>query len=215
MGRSMARPPDACPYPKPFPADFDDCAAFQPRQFIPLDTLYQPLQPVLTCRHLEIRSMDARHRWYGACALGEMEARQRWAKEVGTSRLAKIRELQAEMGGAIRPEIARLWQVKGQQLQAFRGNADAGPSTRELRQLSDQAIKRLITFMESRAAAFADVGMPVAALVLLTRRSFERFIESRYSAEVSLDIPDSVLAGMSEPVRTFFRPAIQGDVSQA
>ncbi|MDQ6884596.1 MAG: hypothetical protein M3077_10245 [Candidatus Dormibacteraeota bacterium] len=210
----MARPPDACPYPKPFPADFTDCPAFQPRQFIPLDTLYQPLQPVLTCRHLEVRSMNARHRWYGACALGDAVARRDWAEEVGTSRLALIRDFQAEMGRAIRPEVVRLWQVKGQQLQAIKANADAGPLTRELRQLSDQATQHLVRFMESRTALLAEVGLPVDALVQLTKLAFDRFIESRYTAEVSLDVPDTVLKGMSEPVRAFFRPAVRGDAAR-
>jgi hypothetical protein len=72
----MTRPQDACPYPRPFPADFDSCHAYQARQFIPLDTLYQPLEPVLTCRHLETRAMTQRHRWYAACALGDPEARK-------------------------------------------------------------------------------------------------------------------------------------------
>jgi len=210
MGQSMARPTDACPYPKPFPADFDDCPAFQPRQFIPLDTLYQPLQPVVTCRHLEIRALNARHRWYGACALGDVEARQRWAKDVGSSRLARIRKLQAEMGRAIHSEMNRLWQVKGQQLQAYRANADAGALTHELQELSDRAIAHLMSFIEGHAAAFAEVGMPQDALVQLTKLSFDRFIETRYTAEVSLEVPDSVLAGMSEPVRTYFRPATPG-----
>ena len=67
----MTRPADECPYPKPFAADFDACPAYQARQFIPLDTLYQPLEPVLTCRHLETRPLLARHRWYGACAVGD------------------------------------------------------------------------------------------------------------------------------------------------
>jgi hypothetical protein len=57
----MTRPDDECPYPRPFPADFNSCPAYQPRQFIPLDTLYQPLDPVLTCRHLETRAMTQRH----------------------------------------------------------------------------------------------------------------------------------------------------------
>src|SRR5438445_9616877 len=120
----MPRPDDECPYPKPFAADFDACPAFQARQFIPLDTLYQPLQPVLTCRHLETRSLPERHRWYGACGLGDAEARRRWAAEVGSKRLARIGELQRLMGEAIRGDLQRLWELKGQQLQAFRAGAD-------------------------------------------------------------------------------------------
>ena len=58
----MERPADECPFPKPFPSEFSDCPAFQSRQFIPLDTRYQPLDPVITCRHLETRALPQRHR---------------------------------------------------------------------------------------------------------------------------------------------------------
>src|ERR1700737_4105231 len=120
----MPRPDDECPYPKPFPADFDDCPAFQARQFIPLDTLYQPLEPVLTCRHLETRAMPERHRWYGGCALGDADARRRWARQVGVARLEKIRAVQAQLGRASAPYSQRLWALKGQQLRAVHDNAD-------------------------------------------------------------------------------------------
>jgi hypothetical protein len=206
MGRSMARPPDACPYPKPFPAVFDGCPAFQPRQFIPLDTLYQPLQPVLTCRHLETRALRERHRWYGACALGDAEARRRWAADVGTRRLAKITQLQRQIGQAISGEMQRLWQLKGQQLQAYRNGTDTAALTRELRQLSDRAMGDLTSYLQSQTDLLDEVGMPLDAMIELTRLAFDRFIEGRHSSEVTLEVPDSVLEGLSEPVRAFFRP---------
>src|ERR1700737_3498588 len=132
----MPRPDDECPYPKPFPADFDACPAFQARQFIPLATLYQPLEPVLTCRHLETRSMTQRYRWYGACALGNSDARPRWPRQVGGARLERIRAVQRELGAAIAPYTTRLWELKGQQLRATRDGSDGGPATIELQRLS-------------------------------------------------------------------------------
>src|ERR1700756_2886676 len=111
----MERPADECPYPKPFPAEFEGCPAFQARQFIPLDTMYQPLDPVLTCRHLETRALAQRHRWYAACALGDTDARRRWVKELGTIRLDRIRALQRQLGSVIEPFSAELWRLKGQQ----------------------------------------------------------------------------------------------------
>lgn len=202
----MARPPDECPYPKPFPADFDDCPAFQPRQFIPLDTLYQPLAPVLTCRHLETRALRERHRWYGACALGDAEARRRWASDVGSKRLAKISQLQRQMGTAVGADVQRLWQLKGQQLQANRSGSGTAALNSELRQLSERAMVDLTAFLKSHTELLAEVGMPLDAMIELTRLSFDRFIESRHSSEVSFEVPDSVLEGLSEPVRAFFRP---------
>src|SRR3979411_3049746 len=112
----MPRPDDHCPYPKPFSADFDDCPAYQAREFIALDTLYQPLEPVLTCRHLETRSMTQRYRWYAACGLGNSDARGRWVRQVGVVRLERIRAVQRQLGAAVAPYLARLWDLKGQQL---------------------------------------------------------------------------------------------------
>ncbi len=207
MGQSMARPADACPYQKPFPPDFDECPAFQPRQFIPLDTLYQPLQPVVTCRHLATRSLRLRHRWYGACGLGDAEARRRWALEVGTKRLAKISEIQAQMGRAIGGDMRQLWQLKGQQLQAFRAGSDAAALTRELRALSDRAVADLLRFLKAHTDSLAEVGMPMDTMVQLTRLAFNHFIETRYATEVTLEVPDTVVEGLSDPVRAFFRPS--------
>src|SRR6266568_763971 len=177
----MRRPDDHCPYPKPFSEYFDDCPAFQARQFIPLDTLYQPLEPVLTCRHLETRPMTQRHRWYGACALGTSEARSRWARQVGLARLERIRAMQRELGAAIASYTARLWVLKGQQLRAFRDGADAGP---------------------------AAVDMPIDAAGRLIQVAIDRFIDTKYAAEISFEVPDDILQRFPEPVRTFFRPAV-------
>ena len=206
MCRSMARPADACPYPKPFAADFDDCPAFQARQFIPLDTLHQPLEPVVTCRHLETRALRERHRWYGACALGDAQSRRNWATDVGVRRLAKIAQLQREMAKATNGDMQRLWQLKAQQLQAYRRGTETAAITAELRQLSGRALGNLDAFLKSRAQLLAEVGMPLESMIELTRLAFDRFIEGRQSSEVSLEVPDSVLDGLSAPVRAFFRP---------
>ncbi len=55
----MTRPDDECPYPRPFPPDFDSCPAYQARQFIPLNTMYQPLDPVLTWQLVRAAGSEA------------------------------------------------------------------------------------------------------------------------------------------------------------
>ena len=202
----MPRPDDECPYPKPFPAEFNACAAYQARQFIPLDTMYQPLEPVLTCRHLVTRALPQRHRWYAACSLGDAEARRRWANEVGVARLERIRAIQRELGTAIAPFGARLWELKGQQLRAFHEERDAGPATEALRLLAGQMMVDLRTFLNEHSTAFTDVDMPVGAALRLINVAIDRFIETKFAAEVSFEVPDDVLQGFPEPVRTFFQP---------
>jgi hypothetical protein len=204
----MARPDDECPYPKPFPADFDACPAYQPRQFIPLDTMYQPLEPVLTCRHLETRGLPQRHRWYGACAVGTAEARRRWAREVGVSRLHRIRTVQRELGIAIAPYNARLWELKGQQLRAIHDGRDPAEATAELRRLAGAMTADLDAFLKEKSHTFADIDMPIDAAKQLIQVAVERFIDTQFATEVSFEVPDDVLARFPEPVRTFFRPAV-------
>jgi hypothetical protein len=204
----MPRPDDECPYPKPFSQDFDDCPAYQARQFIPLDTLYQPLEPVLTCRHLETRSMTQRHRWYGACGLGDPDARSRWARQVGVARLERIRAVQRELGAAIAPFTTRLWELKGQQLRAFHDGGDAGPATMALQGLASEMTATLDDFLQKRSAAFAEIDMPIDAAHKLIQVAIDRFIETKYASEISFEVPDDILQRFPEPVRTFFRPAV-------
>lgn len=206
----MPRPDDECPYPKPFPEDFGDCPAHQARQFIPLDTLYQPLEPVLTCRHLETRALPERHRWYAACALGNAEARSGWARQVGVARLERVRAVQREQGAATAPYTTRLWELKGQQLRAFRDGRDAGPATTELRRLAGQKTAELDQFLRERSSAFTEIDMPIEAARQLIVVAIDRFIDTQFAAEISFDVPDDVLQRFPEPVRTFFRPAVLG-----
>jgi len=197
---------DGCPYPKPFPADFDECPAYQSRQFIPLDTLYQPLEPVLTCRHLETRALPERHRWYAACALGDQEARRRWANQVGMARLERIRAVQRELGAAIAPYNKRLWELKGQQLRAIRDGRDPAPVTAELRKLAGRMATELDQFLREHSAGFAEIDMPTEAARQLIHVAIDRFIDTQFATEISFEVPDDVLKRFPEPVRTFFRP---------
>src|SRR5205823_815004 len=109
------------------------------------------------------RALPQRHRWYAACSLGDAEARGRWASEVGVDRLERIRAIQRELGSAIAPYSGRLWELKGQQLLAFRDGRDAGPATEALRHLAGQMTAHLHTFLNEHNTAFTDIDMPVDA----------------------------------------------------
>jgi len=204
----MIRPDDECPYPRPFSADFHSCPAYEAREFIPLDTLYQPLEPILTCRHLETRAMTQRHRWYAACALGDAEARNRWVLEVGPARLGRIRAVQRELGGAIAPYMTRLWELKGQQLLALRDGKDPEPATTELRRLGGEMTEELSNFVKGHRQALAAIEMPADATMQLVRAAVDRFVDTYFATEVTLDVPDDLLKRFPEPVQSFFRPPV-------
>ena len=206
----MTRPDDECPYPRPFPADFDGCPAYQARQFIPLDTLFQPLEPVFTCRHIETRAMTQRHRWYAACALGDVEARMRWVRQVGAARLERIRAVQRELGAAIAPYSTRLWELKGQQLLAVRDGKDPEPATSELRRLGGQITDEVSSFVKGHSQALAAIEMPPDATMQLVRAAVDRFVDTHFATEVTLEVPDNLLKRFPESVQSFFRPPVPG-----
>lgn len=43
---ASALPSDACLVPRPFSADFDDCAVYAPRRYVPADSRQKPLRPI-------------------------------------------------------------------------------------------------------------------------------------------------------------------------
>jgi hypothetical protein len=204
----MNRPDDECPYPRPFAVDFDGCPAYQARQFIPLDTMYQPLDPVLTCRHLETRAMTERHRWYAACALGDADARRRWVREVGAARLERLRAVQRALGAAIAPYTTRLWELKGQQLRALHDGKDPEPATGELRRLGGQMTEELSSFVKGHSQELAAIEMPPDATMQLVRAAVARFVDTHFATEVTLEVPEELLKRFPEPVQSFFRPPV-------
>jgi hypothetical protein len=153
--------------------------------------------------------MTQRYRWYGACALGNSDARSRWAREVGVARLERIRAVQRELGAAIAPYTTRLWELKGQQLRAIRDSSDAGPATIELRRLAGKMTIELDQFLHTRHAAFAEIDMPIDAARKLIEVAIDRFIDTQYASEISFEVPDDILQRFPESVRTFFRPEVR------
>ena len=169
--------------------------------------MYQPLEPVLTCRHLETRALPQRYRWYASCSLGNVEARRQWVAEVGVERLARIRALQRQLGLAIAPYSAQLWDLKGRQLRAMRDGHDIEPSSAELRRLSEQMAAELDAFLTQNRKEFDDIELPVDAARQLIRIAVERFIDTQFAAEISFEVPEEVLRRFPPAVQTFFRPA--------
>ena len=66
------RPSDACPYPKPFTAEFNDCPTYQTRHAIVVDSNDRPLRTIWSCRHMETRQIPGESgHYYGGCQLGD------------------------------------------------------------------------------------------------------------------------------------------------
>src|SRR5207249_12314059 len=60
------------------------------------------------------------------------------------------------------------------------------------------------TLFRSHNTGFTDIDMPVDAALRLISIAVDRFIDTKFATEVSFEVPDDVLQGFPEPVRTFF-----------
>jgi hypothetical protein len=200
-------PPDACPFVRPFPPDFDACPAYQPRTFVALDLRYRPLQPVWTCQQLEVRPTGATgHRFYGRCSIGDAAARQRWVEQVRVARLQTLRELSTQVNRITRSLVTELWTAKGRQLEARKSIQGDAAETRAVQEVADRMRSQVIAFLDEHRAELEGAGLPYDAVVVLLGVLLERFV-SQTSTDAPPGLPPEVLADFPEAVRIFFHPS--------
>ena len=66
-------PDDACPYPRPFPDEFQECPTFER---VTLSSIRKIAAPSSTCANLNVgRFFDGTNHRYGRCKLGDSAAR--------------------------------------------------------------------------------------------------------------------------------------------
>jgi anti-anti-sigma regulatory factor/anti-sigma regulatory factor (Ser/Thr protein kinase) len=157
-------PDDRCPFSRPFPPDFGDCAAHQAMAFVPTDTMHHPLRTELTCRHLTVGYTPATAgRHYARCGLGTAPERLRWLAAITPARLEVMRALQEELDAAVTAERDALLRARATQL--------ALPDQAAPREALEAALRRLLStlagFMAEQEQRFADAGLPVAPLLTL------------------------------------------------
>ena len=195
------RPADECPYPKPFPPDFTDCPAYQAIQMVTLDLSHRPLGAVMTCRHLESRLIpNTNYRWYGACVLGDAEARRRWSNAVGVDRLHDISGLRQEVSALSLPYIQRLLELK---------NEPAGSNplahARQIQGVVDDFMTKMTALLRERKAVLDELHLPLDACIRLLGIAIERFVKEGLT-ESEWEVPDEVLALFPDDVRAYFQP---------
>ena len=196
-----ARPADECPYPKPFPPDFVDCPAYQATQMVTLDISHRPLGSVMTCRHLESRLMPStNYRWYGACVLGDAEARRRWSNAVGVDRLHDISTLRQEVSALSLPYLQRLIELK---------NMPAGNNplahTRQIQGVVDDFMTKMTFLLRERKSVLDQLHLPLEACIRLLGIAIDRFVQHGLT-QAEWAVPDEVLLVFPDDVRAYFRP---------
>lgn len=195
------RPADECPYPRPFQPDFADCPAYQATQMVTLDISHRPLGSVMTCRHLESRLMPSTdYRWYGACVLGDAEARRRWSNAVGVERLHDISALRQEVSVFSMPYVQRLIELKGT---PARDNPVA--HARQVQGVIDEFVTKISALLRERKPVLDDLHLPLDACIRLLGIAIDRFAKQGLT-ESEWEVPDEVLVLFPDDVRVYFRP---------
>lgn len=195
------RPADECPYPKPFPPDFSDCPAYQASQMVTLDISHRPLGSVLTCRHLESRLMPStNYRWYGACVLGDAEARRRWSNAVGIDRLHDINTLRQEVSALSLPYVQRLIELKG-----MPGRDNPIAHARQMQGVVDEFMTKMTALLRDRKPVLDDIHLPLEACIRLLGIAIDRFARQGLT-EGEWEVPEEVLVLFPDDVRAYFRP---------
>lgn len=207
----FAHPEDACPFPRPFPRDFRECAAYRPIYFVGLTTGYEPMPPVWTCANLVPSPAPGEPgRFYPRCRLGDAPARRRWAEGEHAKRLEVLRELSLELTRTTAPSATELVSAKGAQLQTRSGSAQYEAATRRLRAVCDAWLQRFDVFLERHGDRLHAVGFPPEAVRTLCVDLLRKWVEQPDA--VAPEISDDALRLFPEDVRVLLRP---GDESGA
>jgi hypothetical protein len=202
------RPSDACPYPKPFTADFNDCPTYQTRHAIVVDSNDRPLRTIWSCRHMETKQIpgEAGH-YYGACQLGDAKGRQEWVHRIGPERIRNIQNLRAQVMPLAQGLVDDLAHLKARHLEATRTNRDATEIVTLMRERAQRYLEEFEAFLSERAELLQAAGMPLAAVMQLARQWVDEFVSDTWGRARSAQVlPDDLVATLPDSVRVFYAP---------
>jgi DNA-binding CsgD family transcriptional regulator len=172
------RPADECPYPKPFPAHFAECPAYEARQVATLNKKSRLAETIWTCHHLERRLIsNTEHRWYGACAIGDAVARERWSVRAGRDRVSTLNLLLHELAPVSKTFAHHLWQLKGDHNRALAGKRDPRPAVQRMETLADRFVRDIETFLNRRRRLLVQNQLVIDECLNLARRLIDEVLE--------------------------------------
>jgi hypothetical protein len=167
---------------------------------VTLDLSHRPLGSIITCRHLESRLMpNTNYRWYGACLLGDAEARRRWSNAVGADRLHAISTLRQEVSTLSVPYVQQLLDMKNAPIE------DPLAHTRQLQGVVDDFMTKVTALLRERQAMLDQLHLPLEACLRLLATAIDRVVQQGIS-EAEWEVSDEVLALFPVDIRAYFRP---------
>jgi hypothetical protein len=167
---------------------------------VTLDLSHRPLGSVITCRHLESRLMaNTNYRWYGACLLGNAEARRRWSNAVGVDRLHDINTLRQEVSALSVPYVQQLLDLRHAPID------DPLAHTRQLQGVVDEFMTKVTALLRERQTMLDQLHLPLEACVRLLAIAIDRVV-SEGMTEAEWEVPDEILTLFPVDVQAYFRP---------
>lgn len=169
-----------------------------------MDTQYKLLDPVTTCRNLIVGhgSVGA---FYPRCSLGNEQDRRRWVDEVGTERLAAIKEMSMDYRAWVAELMPNVWQRKAEVLSARASGRGDGEQMAYLRASIADLVASAGAWIDERAERLTDVGLDPALLKQLVKEATEEWALRPEAQAQGYQVPDEVLARFPEPVQVFIR----------
>ena len=140
------------------------------------------------------------YRWYGACVLGDAEARRRWSNAIGVDRLHDISTLRQEVSALSLPYIQRLNELKSMPA----GNNPLA-HTRQIQGVVDDFMTKMTALLKERKAVLDELHLPLEACIRLLGIAIDRFVHQGLT-ESEWEVPDEVLTLFPDDVRAYFRP---------
>jgi hypothetical protein len=167
---------------------------------VTVDLSHRPLGSVITCRHLESRLIpNTNYRWYGACALGDGEARRRWSNAIGTDRLHDISTLRQEISALSVPYVQELLDLKNAPI------GDPLAHTRQLQAVVEDFMTKVTALLRERQAVLDRIHLPLEACVRLLAMAMDRVVQQGVT-ETEWEVPDEALELFPVDIRAYFRP---------
>src|SRR5256885_5838628 len=205
------RPSDACPYPKPFTAEFNDCPTYQTRHAIVVDSNDRPLRTIWSCRHMETKQIPGKSgHYYGACQLGDARGRQEWVQRIGPDRVRNIQKLRAQIMPLAQGLVDDLAVLKSRHLDATRSNGNAPEILMLMKQRGRRYLEEFEAFLSDREELLQLAGMPIVAVMQLARQWVDELVSETLGRSRSVPmLPDDLVASLPDSVRVFYAPNCQ------
>jgi len=204
----IRRPSDECPFRKPFDAEFSASPAFQAMHLVVLNSQGKFLNTIWTCRHLDGRSIPGKNgSYYGACRLGDSEARQGWAETVGPDRIVAMNRLRSDVMPIAQGFLDAISVLKAREVEALERKEDPGDVRLGMEALGHNYLDELEAVLKQRTALLGQAQMPRRAVLQMANQWVMEVIDEVWgNPGGEQELPDHVLAALPDSVRTLYAP---------